>query len=125
MLYLPRSTFYDRAGTPSSPCLSDARLLERIGCIQDALSGDGYRRVTRGLQAQGCGIHDRRGARIMRQPRLGIQSQRRSVRTTDRQHDAPVFPNLYRNRIPDRPDQIWVADMTFIRIARGVVYLGV
>ncbi|WP_102033298.1 DDE-type integrase/transposase/recombinase [Candidatus Glomeribacter gigasporarum] len=125
MIQLPRSTFYDRAGTPSSPCLSDARLLERIGCIQDALSGDGYRRVTRALQAQGYGIHHRRGARIMRQPGLGIQSKRRFVRTTDRQHDGPVFPNLYRNRIPDRPDQIWVADMTFIRIERGVVYLAV
>src|SRR5260363_118658 len=125
MIQLPRSTFYDRAGTPSSPCLSDARLLERIGYIQDALSGDGYRRVTRALQAQGYGIHHRRGARIMRQPGLGIQSKRRFVRTTDRQHDGPVFPNLYRNRIPDRPDQIWVADMTFIRIERGVVYLAV
>src|SRR5260364_285098 len=125
MIQLPRSTFYDRAGTPSSPCLSDARLLERIGCIQDALSGDGYRRVTCALQAQGYGIHHRRVARIMRQPGLGIQPKRRFVRTTDRQHDGPVFPNLHRNRIPDRPDQIWVADMTFIRIERGVVYLAV
>src|SRR5260363_32967 len=125
MIQLPRSTFYDRAGTPSSPCLSDARLLERIGCIQDALSGDGYRRVTCALQAQGYGIHHKRVARIMRQPGLGIQSKRRFVRTTDRQHEGPVFPNLHRNRIPARPDQIWGADMTFIRIERGVVYLAV
>src|SRR5260364_214095 len=125
MIQLPRSTFYDRAGTPSFPCLSDARLLERIGCLQVALSDDGYRRVTCALQAQGYGIHHKRVARIIRQPEPALQSKRRFLRTTDRPHGWPVFPNLHRNSIPDRPDQIWVADMTFIRIERGVVYLAV
>src|SRR5260364_361888 len=125
MIQLPRSTFYDRAGTPSSPCLSDARLLERIGCIQDALSGDGYRRVTCALEAQGYVIHHKRIARIMRQHGVGIQPKRRLVRIKDRQHGGPVSPNLHLNRIPDRPDQIWVADMTFIRIEREFVYLAV
>ncbi len=39
--------------------------------------------------------------------------------------DWPIFPNLYRNRIPAQPDQGWVADMTFIRIETGFVSLAV
>lgn len=61
----------------------------------------------------------------MRQYGLGIKLKRRFVRTTDSQHDRPVFPNLYRNQIPARPDQVWVADITFIRIETGFIYLAV
>ncbi|SDD60529.1 hypothetical protein [Paraburkholderia lycopersici] len=45
-------------------------------------------------------------------------------RTTGSQHDNPVFPNLYRNRIPDRPDQVWVADITYVALASGFAYLA-
>src|SRR5260363_47288 len=48
----------------------------------------------------------KRVARIMRQQSLGIQPKRRFVRTTDSQHDGPICPNLYRNRMPDQPDRI-------------------
>ena len=56
---------------------------------------------------------------------LGIKRRRRFVRTTDSNHDGPIFPNLYRNVIPDKPDLIWVADITYIRIAVGFCYLAV
>lgn len=125
MIQLPRRTFYYRASNTSTPCLSDERLLERIECIQDKRSGYGYRRVTRALPAQGYGVNHKRVARIMRQYGLGIKPKRRFIRSTDSQHDWPVFPNLYRNRIPDRSDPVWVADITFIRIERGFVYLAV
>jgi putative transposase len=46
------------------------------------------------------------------------------VRTTDSNHDQPVFSNLYRNVIPAKPDLVWVADITFIRIANGFAYLA-
>ncbi len=61
----------------------------------------------------------------MKQQGLGMKPKRRFVRTTDSQHDWPIFPNLYRNRIPDKSDRVWIADITFIRVETGFVYLAV
>ena len=47
------------------------------------------------------------------------------MRTTHSRHDNPIHPNLYRNIIPQRLDQVWVADFTYIRVAQGFCYLGV
>jgi putative transposase len=124
MIQLPRSTFYYSA-QQSAPNLSDEQIVEQIEAIQDELSGYGYRRVTRALRVRGYDINHKRVARLMRQQGLGIKPKRRFVRTTDSQHNWPVCPNLYRNRIPDQPDQIWVADITYIRIEAGFVYLAV
>jgi putative transposase len=46
------------------------------------------------------------------------------VSTTDSNRDLPVFPNLYRNIIPAKPDTVWVGDIMYIRIATGFCYLG-
>jgi putative transposase len=124
MIQLLRSTFYYQARQPA-PNLSDEQVIEQIGAIQDELSGYGYRRVTRTLQARGYGINHKRVARIMKQHGLGIKPKRRFVRTTDSQHDWPTYPNLYRNRIPDQLDRVWVADITYLRIETGFVYLAV
>src|SRR5260364_36908 len=97
----------------ASANLNDEPLVERIEAIQDELSGYGYRRITRALQAQGYSVNHKRIARIMKQYGLGIKPKRRFVRTTDSQHDWPIFPNLYCNQVPARPDQVWVADITF------------
>jgi putative transposase len=54
----------------------------------------------------------------------GVKPRRRFVRTTDSNHDLPVFPNLYRNIIPAKPDTVWVGDIMYIRIATGFCYLA-
>lgn len=54
---------------------------------------------------------------------MGNKPRRQFVRTTDSNHDSPIFPNLYRNVIPSRPDLVWVADFTYIQIATGFCYL--
>jgi transposase InsO family protein len=50
---------------------------------------------------------------------------RKFVRTTDSDHDGPIFPNLARGFCPTGPDQLWVGDITYIRIVAGFVYLAV
>lgn len=60
----------------------------------------------------------------MRLHGLGIKPRRRFVRTTDSDHDSPIFPNLYRNVIPSRPDLVWVADFAYIRLETGFCYLA-
>ena len=44
--------------------------------------------------------------------------------TTDSDHDGPIFPDLARDRIVDGPNQLWVADITYIAIGAGFVYLA-
>jgi putative transposase len=93
--------------------------------IQDELPCYGYRRVTHELRRHGFLINHKRVARVMRLAGLGIKPRRRFVRTTDSQHDSPIFPNLYRNAIPDQPDKVWVADFTYIRVLTGFCFLAV
>ena len=45
--------------------------------------------------------------------------------TTDSDHDSPIFPNRAKGVILERPDQLWVADITYVAIARGFVYVAV
>lgn len=118
MIDLPRSTFYYRS-TAVHEGLGDARLTELIESIQDDLPGYGYRRVTHELRRRGHVVNHKRVARVMKAQGLGIKPRRRFVRTTDSKHDSPIFPNLYRNVIPTRPNVVWVADFTYIRIASG------
>ena len=57
----------------------------------------------------------------MREAGLGIKPRKRFVRTTDSRHDGPIFPTLYRALIPDQPDEVGVADFTYIRVAIPII----
>jgi len=120
---LPRSTYYYRS-TAREVALTDECLVGLIAEIQSGISGYGYRRVTHELRHRGVQVNHKRVARLMRERGLGIQPRRRFAKTTDSNHDGPIFPNRYRNVIPERPDQVWVTDFTYIRIATGFVYLS-
>jgi putative transposase len=119
----PRSTYYYRS-TARAVGLTDEHIVELIGCIQDELAGYGYRRVTHELRRRGHLVNHKRVSRLMRANGLGIKQRRRLVATTDSDHDEPIFPNLYRNVIPTKLDQVWVADITYIRLTAGFCYLA-
>jgi putative transposase len=123
VIELPRSTFYYRQAQREAS-VTDARLLELISDVRCEWPAYGYRRVTRELKKHGHLVNHKRVARVMRAAGLGIKPRRRFVRTTDSDHPFPVFPNLYRNVIPARPDLVWVADITYIRIESGFCYLA-
>jgi len=60
----------------------------------------------------------------MREHDLQPRHRRQSVVTTDSGHNGPIFPDLACERIVDGPNQLWVADITYIAIATGFVYLA-
>ncbi len=60
----------------------------------------------------------------MHEQGLSVRPQRRYVATTDSNHDGPIFRNLARAFVPTAPNQLWVADITYIAIARAFVYLA-
>ena len=123
---LAPSTYYYRAKAKSAAAVAaEARLVARIHAICAEFPRYGYRRVTAQLKAEGERANHKRVARIMREQDLRVRPKRRFVVTTDSDHDGPVFPNLAEDMVPSGPDQLWVADLTYIRILSGFVYLAV
>ena len=86
----------------------------------------GYRLVTFQLRQQGLVVNHKRVLRLMRQDNLLCLRQRPFVPpTTDSRHGWPVVPNLARGMQPNDLDQLWVADITYIRLQEEFVYLAV
>jgi transposase InsO family protein len=84
----------------------------------------GYRRVTRQLQREGWRVNHKKVLRLMRENDLLCRVQRRWTRTTDSDHPYRVYPNLLRDLQISRLNQVWLADITYIRILTGFVYLA-
>jgi putative transposase len=86
----------------------------------------GWPRVTRELADRGWHVNHKRVYRIMRQDNLLCLRRRKFVvATTDSNHDRPVYPNLARERMPTGINQLWVADITYVRLELEFVYLAV
>jgi len=119
---LARSTYYYRSRRAAA---REKALRERIVTICEEFPRYGYRRVTHQLRAEGMSINHKAVARIMRENGLQVRPLRRFVRTTYSDHESPIFPNLAAGMIPDGPNQLWVADLTYVAIAVGFVYVAV
>jgi transposase InsO family protein len=85
----------------------------------------GYRRVQRELRDRGLVVNHKRVARLMRADNLLAIRGRRFVVTTDSDHELEVYVNLAARMQPTAPDQLWVADITYVRLRGEFVYLAV
>ena len=115
---LPRSTYYDAPPVKTD----DAEIVANITAICDAFEAYGYRRVGAELRHRGMVVKFKKIRRLMCEHDLQPKRQQRGVATTDSDHDNPIFPDLARDRIVDGPNQLWVADITYIAIATRFVY---
>ena len=87
--------------------------------------GYGYRRVTKALQRAGWTVNHKRVLRIMREEALLCQLKRRWVPTTDSRHGLTTYPNLLLLQTEvSQLNQVWVADITYIRLPRSFAYLA-
>ena len=118
---LARSTFYD---DPKVQLVEEARLVERMREICAEWPAYGYRRVTAELHGEGHLVNHKKVMRLMNENGLTARPRRRFVATTDSDHDGPIFPNLAESIVPTNRNQLWVADITYIAIATGFVYLA-
>jgi putative transposase len=118
---LSRSTYYDE---PAGQPIEEARLVERIKEICAEWPCYGYRRVTAELRTAGMRANHKKVMRLMREHGLAVRRRQRFVATTDSDHDGPIFPNLAKDVVPTGPNELWVADITYIAIAAGFVYLA-
>ena len=85
----------------------------------------GYRRITQQLRREGWKANHKRVSRLMKQMGLLAQKRVRRKRTTNSVHGYRRYPNLEKELVVERPDQVWVADITYIRLKEEFVYLAV
>ena len=119
LLCLARSGVY----RPKQPANDDAdlALMRRLDELFTAWPFLGSRRMTAMLRAEGHAINRKRVQRLMR--RMGIAALGPKPRTTKPAPGHKIFPYLLRNLAIDRPNQVWAADITFIPVGRGFLYL--
>jgi len=122
LLGVPRSSFYSaRPTVPDADAIFKSTLLDLAG----EWPTYGYRRLTAMMRRLGWAVNGKRVRRWMDE--LGIHGAppTRRRRTTNSNHSFPRYPNLVQTLEITRPDQVWVADITYIRLRREFVYLAV
>ena len=118
---IARSTYYD----PPAITVDDTALVEAMAAVSDTFEAYGYRRMQAALRHRGLIVNHKKIRRLMLEHDLQPRSARRFVATTDSDHDLPIFPNLAKDMTPDGPNQLWVADITYVAILAGFVYVAV
>jgi putative transposase len=119
---LPRSTYYYK---PKQNKPDDSSLLKRIEELVEEFHRYGYRRITAQLHREGIPVNHKKVLRLMRERGLLCKTRRRWVRTTDSTHGYRIYPNLLPQGPVNAPNRVWIADLTYIRIFIGFVYLAV
>ena len=103
----------------------DMELRDLIQKIAVEMPIYGYRRVCAELKRRKQPANHKRVRRLMREDNLLCLRRRSFVRTTDSRHGFRVYPNLAKEIAPTGTDQLWVADITYIRLLGEFVYLAV
>ena len=111
----------------TTPAVGDKDLDLRDAIQRVALEWPSYGRprITAELHRRGWQVGPNRVYRIMREDNLLCLRRRKFVVTTNSNHDRPVYPNRARDMELDRINQLWVADITYIRLEMEFVYLAV
>ena len=120
-----RSGFYrfdDRCERPGD---RDMDLRDAIQRIALEWPSYGRPRITAELRRQGWIVNPKRVYRLMREDNLLCVRKRKFVVTTDSNHGRKVYPNLARDMVVTDLDQLWVADITYIRLREEFVFLAV
>jgi transposase InsO family protein len=115
MTGLSRAGFYGwRSPRPATPV--EMELRDQMQKIAVEWPAYGYRRITAELQRCGFPVNHKRVLRMMHDDNLLCVQRRAFTTTTDSRHNLPVHPNLAWKMTPAAINQLWVADLTYIRL---------
>ncbi len=125
VLGVARATFYRHAAS-SAPKPAEMELRDALQRLALAWPSYGYRRLTAALKRQDFHVNHKRVLRLMREDNLlCLRDGRGFVVTTDSRHSFPIYPNLAREMTLTDLNQLWIADITYIRLRGEFVYLAV
>jgi len=127
MIGLSQSTYYYTPKVPREDRdHADADLRDKMETLQANYSCWGYRTLRAQLRLRyRLQVNGKHILRVMHKYDLFRQIKRRFIRTTDSEHAYPVYPNLLKGFEVKDVNQVWVADITYIRILTGFVFLAV
>jgi putative transposase len=115
---LNRSTFYD---TPAMASEFNLRLMRLIDEQYTKTPFYGWPRMTAHLRRLGLRVNHKRVQRLMQ--KMGLQALYPKPRTSPAANDAKIYPYLLGAVAITRPNQVWSADITYVRMAQGFMYL--
>src|SRR5438128_4242 len=127
-LHLTRSGFYRwRRERDQERTIDRAQAVSRAGVLRVAgkWARYGARRVRAQLCRDGVEIGMKRVRRLMREEGLIVKPRKRFVRTTNSDHGLRVYPNLARDLELTGINQLWVADLTYVHLGEGFIYVAV
>lgn len=117
---------YYRHWRASAPAGEETGLRDRLQHLALAHRHYGYRRLGPLLRREGWAVNHKRVLRLLREDNLLCLRNKAFVpATTDSRHGWKIWPNLARRLVPTTTNQLWVADITYIRLAEAFVYLAV
>ena len=120
------STYYSDPQVPRDEQEEwEADIRGKIEQIRVEQPRTGYRPLLHHLKRQGIKIGERKLRKVLKKFDLGIKPRKKFVRTTDSNHNNKVYPNLLPEMTVTGINQVWTADITYIRIRNGFVYLAV
>lgn len=120
-----RAVFY-RRWQERAPRAEETALRDVVQRLCLAQRHYGYRRIAAMLRREGWSVNHKRVLRIMREDNLlCLRKPLFRPATTDSRHGWRVWPNLARHMLPTTINQLWVADITYVRLAEAFVYLAV
>jgi putative transposase len=120
-----RASYY-RDWAAQAPSAEEMELRDLVQRLSLAHRAYGYRRITELVRREGWPVNRKRIARIMREDNLlALRKPAFRPATTSSRHGWPIWPNLAPSLIPTRVNQLWVADITYVRLAHRFVYLAV
>jgi transposase InsO family protein len=122
---LSRASYYRRFEV-RAPREADVELTSHIQLLSLRYRFYGYRRITAQLRRSGVLVNAKRVQRLMREDNL-IAMRRKPFAppTSDSRHGFLIVPNLLRGLVSSGPDQIWVADITYVRMRESFAYLAI
>lgn len=123
-LGLSRATYYRQQAQANVPD-PDLELRDHIQQIALEWPQYGYRRITAELHRQGIAANHKRVLRLLREDNLLCLRKQRFFCTSDSRHSLTVYPNLVPELIITAVNQLWVADITYIRLLQEFIYLAV
>jgi len=124
MTGVSRAGFYRRR-VPRQATPVEMELRDQMQKVAAESPAYGYRRITAELQQRGFDVNHKRVLRMMREDNLLCVRRRAFLITTDSRHNLPVYPNLAGEMKPTAMNQLWVADITYVRLRAEFVYLAV